>query len=272
MSDEEPLVARAHETLVGWLALGHESTAHPLARIVRDARTPIVYDANFAAEVRARTPDEIEALLAEVDCAFAGLGHRHFYWDPGMPQPFETRLLLDGYSAGTGDVILVLEGELRARGPRVELRAVESDADWAVLEALHRLDHEEEAAKGFHRPWQPEVTRQLVLAKRAKAPAVRYVLARADGVDCAFFSAWPGENGVGKVEDLFTRSDFRGRGIATALIAACVDDARARGAGPVLIGARGGDTPKHMYKALGFRPLCVERNYVRTDLLEAQTS
>ena len=76
------------------------------------------------------------------------------------------------------------------------------------------------------------MTAQIVAAKRVKAPAVRYYLARADGVDCAFFSAWPGENGVGQVEDLFTRADFRGRGIGTALIAACVDDARARGAGP----------------------------------------
>ncbi|HXZ85087.1 MAG TPA: GNAT family N-acetyltransferase [Myxococcota bacterium] len=263
MSDLDPLVARAYETLVGWLAQGHETRAHPHARFVRDPRTPIVYDANFAADVRARTPDEIDALLAAADATYADLGHRQFFWDPGMPLPFEARLRLEGYAC-SDEVVLMLEGELASRGPRVELRPAASDADWQVVLELCRLDHEEEAEKGFHRAWEPEVTRQLVLAKRVKGPAVRYQIARADGVDCAFFSAWPGANGVGKVEDLFTRAEFRGRGIGTALIAACVDDARARGAGPVLIGARTNDTPKHMYAALGFRPLCVQRTYLKT--------
>jgi hypothetical protein len=43
-------------------------------------------------------------------------------------------------------------------------------------------------------------------------------------------------------------------------------DSRPRGAGPVLIGARANDTPKQMYAALGFRPLCIQRSYVKTGL------
>jgi GNAT superfamily N-acetyltransferase len=260
------LVARAFDSLLGWQARGHESHAHAHASLVRDPRVPLVYDANLVAAVRARTPAEIGAVFAAADELFAALDHRHFFWDPQMPQEFEARLLLEGY-AKDDDLILVLEGELAQRGPRIEVRPVESDADWRVLEALCRLDHEEEVTAGFHEPWDPEVTRQVVLAKRVKGPDVRYVLARADGVDCAFFSAWPGENGVGQIEDLFTRADFRGRGIATALVAACVDDARKRGAGPVLIGARVNDTPKQMYAALGFRPLCIQRSYIKTGLL-----
>ena len=257
------LVARAFESLFGWTARGHEVVELPLAHLVRDARVPLVWDANLVGRVRARTPAEIDAVLAAADAAFAGLSHRHYFWDPGMPQEFEARLLLEGYEADD-DLVLVLEGELAQRGPALEVRACESDADWRALEALCRLDHEEEVAQGFHEPWDYEVTRQVVAAKRVKAPDVRYVLARVEGVDCAFFSAWPGENGVGQVEDLFTRADFRGRGIGTALIAACVDDARKRGAGPILIGARVNDTPKQMYAALGFRPLCVQRSYVKT--------
>jgi len=260
------LVARAYESVFGWLARGHASQRHAHARLVRDPRVAFVWDSNLAGEVRARTPDECDALLAAADAHYADFDHRSFFWDPRMPAEFEARLVLEGY-APRDDLVLALEGELGQRGPRVELRAVESDADWATLEALCRLDHDEEVAQGFHAPWDAEVTRQIVLAKRLKGPDVRYVLARADGVDCAFFSAWPGENGVGQVEDLFTRSDFRGRGIATALIAACVDDARKRGAGPVLISARSNDTPKQMYAALGFRPLCVQRIYTRTGQL-----
>jgi predicted GNAT family acetyltransferase len=71
-------------------------------------------------------------------------------------------------------------------------------------------------------------------------------------------------NGIGQVEDLFTHPDFRHRGIATALIAHCVADARARGAGPVLITADPLDTPKQMYAAMGFRPFSVTRNYFKS--------
>jgi GNAT superfamily N-acetyltransferase len=140
---------------------------------------------------------------------------------------------------------------------------VERDADWDTVTELCWQDHQEEVKKGFHGPWPRSITEQLVACKRWKAPAVRFFLARVDGVDCGFFSGFPGENGVGMVEDLYTRDDFRGRGVATALISACVADARARGAGPVLIGARPDDTPKQMYARLGFRPLCVRRAYLR---------
>ncbi|HTO52576.1 MAG TPA: GNAT family N-acetyltransferase [Myxococcota bacterium] len=263
MADPDDLLVRAYSTIAGWLAHGHETRTQPLAQLVRDARTPVVYDANFICDVRARTPDEIESLLEAADSMYRGLGHRLYLWDPGMPLEFEARLQLEGYEADE-QVILVLEGALAAQGPKLDLRKAQSDADWETIYALCRLDHEEEAEKGFHDPWDESVTRQLVTSKRVKAPDVQFFLARVDGVDCAFFSAWPGENGVGQVEDLFTRSDFRGRGIGTALIARCVDDARARGAHAVLIGARPNDTPKHMYAALGFRPLCVERRYLKT--------
>ena len=98
--------------------------------------------------------------------------------------------------------------------------------------------------KGQHDPWGAGVTEQMVAAKRVKAPDLRFWLARADGTDAAFFSSWPRRDGVGIVEDLFTRPEFRHRGIATALIAHSVADARERGAGLVAISARAADTPK----------------------------
>jgi GNAT superfamily N-acetyltransferase len=261
MSD---LLTLAYETLERWLSLGHESIERAGARFVREKRAPRVYDANFATRVRAESPAEIDAVLAATDDIFSGFEHRQFLWDPATPLPFEARLQLDGYEP-RDEVVLALEGALRSRGPAVELRPVEADADWDALTELCWLDHQEEVEMGFHDPWPRALTEELCATKRMKSPAVRYFLARVDGVDCAFFSSFPGENGVGKVEDLFTRADFRGRGIGTALIAACVDDARARGAGPVLIGARLNDTPKQMYAALGFRALCYQRSYVRTD-------
>ena len=146
------LIADAYETLEGWHALGHEHVLHATARFVRDRRTPAVWDANFTSRVRAASPAEIDALLAAADEIFAGFAHRHVLWDPQMPLPFEARLQLDGYEAHD-EVQLVLEGDLRARGPELALRPVESDADWNALTELLVLDHQEEVEKGFHDAW-----------------------------------------------------------------------------------------------------------------------
>jgi GNAT superfamily N-acetyltransferase len=64
---------------------------------------------------------------------------------------------------------------------------------------------------------------------------------------------------MGMVEDLFVLREHRGRGIARALVHHAVTDARSRGARTVLIGALVDDTPKDLYRRMGFDPLMVRR-------------
>jgi GNAT superfamily N-acetyltransferase len=258
---ERALLDRVVDTLNGYFALGHEVVDTALARFVHDRAHPDVYDANHASSVRAATPDEVASLLGEADERFAYTMHRTFKVDPRTPPAFEAALVLAGYECDT-ELQSVLEGELAVTPRTVDIRTVETDDDWSSLLRLTRADHEEEARKEAREPWPHALTEALVAAKRVK-PGLRWFLARVEGVDCAFFSSWPGTNGVGKVEDLFTDPGFRHRGVATALIAHAVHDARERGAGPVLIGAVAADTPKAMYAALGFRPCCVYRSYTR---------
>ena len=255
---DEDLLRRVYETLEGYYALGCESIEDPLARFVRDREAPRIYDVNFVHSVRAETESEIAAVLERADEVFAGLPHRVFHIDPWTPPAFEASLVLDGFEF-EDEIQLMLEHDLDVDGepPAVDVRLVVSDEDWAVVRRLARLDHEEQAQREVHPVWDEEVTTEMVATKRAKAPDLRFWLACAGDVDCAFLSSWPGANGVGKVEDLFTHPDFRHRGIATALIVHCVRDARERGAGPVLIGALPNDTPMRMYAAMGFRPFCV---------------
>ena len=92
---------------------------------------------------------------------------------------------------------------------------------------------------------------------------IQFFLAWAAGEPVAFFSSWAGVDGVGMVEDLFTLPSHRNQGIARALIHHCVADARAKGAGPVLIGSFPDDTPKDLYKAMGFEPTCLTRNWLK---------
>ena len=60
-------------------------------------------------------------------------------------------------------------------------------------------------------------------------------LVYADGQPVGHCNAWEGIDGIGQVEDLFVHPKDRRRGIATALLSACVSLARQRGAGPVVI-------------------------------------
>ena len=105
---------------------------------------------------------------------------------------------------------------------------------------------------------------QRVAALQSVSPPVRYWLAFAEDGPRAFFSSWTSSDGIGVLDYLFTHPDYRHRGLATALVHNCVADSRARGAGPVALEADPAGTPKHMYAAMGFRPLSVSHEYLKT--------
>jgi ribosomal protein S18 acetylase RimI-like enzyme len=263
MTAGRELLSRVLDTYEGYFALGNECLEWPGVRIVRNHAEPSVYDANHASFVRARSPAALERVLARFEEAFAGLDHRCVHTNPLSHPVLEARLALAGHLE-TPTLQMLLEGELRARPSAVELRLPASDADWEAVVCLTRLDHEE-VARRFGRPPYPEaLARSMTRVRRAKEPQLRFWLARAEGVDCGFLSSWPGVGGIGMVEDLFVHPDLRRRGVATTLLAHAVADARARGASAVLIGARPDNSPKDWYAALGFRPLCVTRSWVRS--------
>ena len=251
------MLRRVCEARAAYNELGNTVVDDAGVRCVRNQELPNVHDANCVS--RARTGAE----LARVDEFYGDLHFRKVMVDPDTPPAFEASLVLNGYEP-RHHIELVLGDVLRASPGAFDLRLVESEDDWRSLTELWQLNHDEEVEKGQHDDWGAGVTEQMVRAKQFKAPDLRFWLARVDGVDAGFFSSWCAPNGIGIVEDLFTRPEFRHRGIATALIAHCVTDARERGAGPVAISARLEDTPKHMYAALGFHPTGISRSYVKT--------
>jgi len=251
------------DTYAAYLALGHAVEDGPGARLVRAPEAPLIWDANHVQGVTAAEPEAVEAALDWADRSQQGLEHRHVLADPSTPPAFTARLALDGYRAKPTLQMLLRGPLLGPPPPPVELRPVESEADWASLRTLLREDHQEICAREKRPPYEEAVTDQMIAVKRAKAPELRFWLARDRGADAAFFSSWPGVAGVGMVEDLFTRPRARRRGLARALIHRAVADARERGAGAVLIGADPTDTPKQAYAALGFRPVCLTWSWLR---------
>jgi GNAT superfamily N-acetyltransferase len=246
-------------TRLGYFLLGNEVVSSSLGRVVRNHRCPWIRDANFVIA----SGGEAEDILPWAESALADSPHVAFKIDPTSISDLEARLVLDGYQGGADLLELILVGPLKATARSAAIRQVSSDDDWTSLARLHRLDNDEVSNRRQAPAWSDHLNDQMMLAKRAKYPKVRYLLASVDEVDCAYVSYWPGLGGVGLVEDLFTHPAYRHRGIATELITVAVDRARADGADAMLIGADPADTPKEMYRALGFRPLCLQRSYWR---------
>lgn len=257
-------VARACRTYTAYLALGHTLREGPGGRVVRAPDAPQIYDANHVQRVTAASAAEVEALLGFAERELDGLEHRSVVADPSTPPGLLARLALEGY-VPRATLQLVLEGPLRGAPPPadVALRLVEAPPDHASLRRLLREDHVEDCARLGRAVYAETVTDQMLATKRAK-PALRFWLASVAGEDAGFFSSWPGEDGMGMVEDLFTLPRFRRRGVARALIHHAVADARARGAREVLIGADPTDTPMQLYARLGFEPTCLTWSWLWT--------
>ncbi|MDX1649832.1 MAG: GNAT family N-acetyltransferase [Myxococcota bacterium] len=255
---------RVVRTYRAYLALGHEVAEGPEGRVVREPRSPRIYDANHLQPRRPDTPEAVEALLGFADRELGGLGHRHVLAGPDTPPALEAVLALRGY-APKPTLQLLLEDGLRGPAPdRFALRPVGTEEDWRAFRELLREDHLEDCARRGRPPYDEGVTDEMVTVKRRK-PGLRFWLARVDGHDAGFFSAWAGVDGVGMVEDLFTHPRFRRRGVARALLHRAVEDARAGGAREVLIGADPADTPKDLYARMGFRPVCVTWSWLWTE-------
>ena len=190
---------------------------------------PRVWDLNFVRVDDAEAP--LEQVLAETERvqAAAGLGHRKVKPAAEPPVP-------DGWKL-TRLVVMIHRGAV----PTPALPVEEVDAAALREKWEQEPDHDK------------DTTRQLIEARfvRDRAADVRYFTARADGrlvADCSLFSA----GGVAEVDSVQTLVEYRGRGLARAVVARAVAEAYAGGHDLVFLVADEDDWPKELYRTLGF--------------------
>ena len=177
--------------------------------------------------------------------------------DEHFPGRFSSAVFEDGEAAGR------TEAAARERGWRIEhelYMALHRDADRASDTSAVREGAEDEIRPLMQR-WNdeelsdqgPETLEQLttfVDREWAARPARALVAGDAE----ATCRVWA-EGDVAQVEAVYTAPEARGRGYARALLTRAVELARESDPRLIFIIADDDDTPKELYKRLGFDPL-----------------
>jgi GNAT superfamily N-acetyltransferase len=262
MLPHDELAAQALDADAALMALGCEQFEADGASWVRDRQFPDIYDANHVTGISASSAGEVDRLLARAEVEFAHCSHRRYHVDFRTGPALPARLALEGYKRDD-TLLMVLEGDLQGTPKSHDVRPVETDEDWEAYASLKAADWEEHRQKLPEPKPGPEIGEAFIHIYRRKAPALRYFIAYVEGKPAAFFSSWPGVAGVGRVEDLFTLPAYRHRGLATALMHRCVEDCRERGGRRVVIACDPTDTPKNMYRAMGFAPVGIAGHWLR---------
>jgi ribosomal protein S18 acetylase RimI-like enzyme len=221
----------------------------PYGRVIRQAAYPHVYDANLVRRARLREHTLDEA-LESFAAPLRAVGARHL------------QLTLDGSDVPDG-----LVGPLRRRGfvrdrllgmtlpgpllgrrtPGVVVHRIPDERPWdAFASAMDRMNRDE--------PWYaPSVSMEIVGSMRAKCEcgAVDLYVAERDHAIVGTIGVAL-HCGVASIFSVGTVPEARGRGVGRTLVTDAVARAQAAGAELVYLIARADDSPKQMYRKLGF--------------------
>lgn len=217
MSTIDSDVAAARDISVGYHVAGNRSRTVADGVLVVNRDHPQVSDANVLLHPVTRTPSRAVEVVSTVVRELAHTDAPVIQLGATPAAPLEAHLAVDGWSVEP-IVDMLLDGPPTGTPRPVGIRPVVSDADWASLRQLWRIDHLEEADRGRRHAVPRTYTDAVVSAKRAKQPSLRLWLAAVDGHDAAFVTSWADPRVGGQVEDLFTAPTYRGRGLARALL------------------------------------------------------
>jgi len=228
---------------------GAEVLRLDVGRVIRQPAFPHVYDANLVrrAVLREHGLDEALERLQE---PLREIGARHLQLTldgADVPDLLAPQLRRRGF---VRDRLLVMVHDVepeRPRAPGVRVRRVPDEAPWDQFSwAMDRMNREE--------AWYaPSVSREIVGSLRHKCEigALSMFVAERDGrvVGTVGLSI---DRGVASIVSVGTLPDARRRGVGRTMVIDVMERARRR-ADLIYLIARADDSPKDMYKKLGFR-------------------
>jgi GNAT superfamily N-acetyltransferase len=216
---------------------------------------PLRYDSNYVRVTASGDADAVD-LAADADRVLgsADVAHRQVVLDDDeLGRRVAPSFLELGWSAER----LVCMAQRRDPEPR--RRADVRETDFAGARPLiERLMVERPGAE------RADVRRQLadfrlVLERQVGA---RFFVADVGGEAASVCESYA-IGGVAQVEDVNTLERHRGRGLASAVVLAAADGARANGADVVFLDADDADWPKELYGRLGFDAVAWFWSFVR---------
>jgi ribosomal protein S18 acetylase RimI-like enzyme len=223
------------------------------AQFLRNDEARTRYDGNHVRCIR--EVRDVDSLFDAIESHYAHLPYRAVRVDPFTPPATEARLLLEDYLHDT-EIVLAAAGQLGGRPADIEIRTVSCDS----VELEQVIAREAEFASLDE--WlaaSAERREEWTLIQR-RGDSFTWYVAFDDGKPVGHFSQRTrGE--LGYLESLFVDPDYRMRGIGTALTHHTAAAARVEGARIVFLPAAADDTPKEMYRRMGFGAVYAFRNY-----------
>jgi ribosomal protein S18 acetylase RimI-like enzyme len=244
-----------------------EVFALPTGRVIRQPAFPHVFDANVVRHPRL-DPGDLDPALAQLAAPLRAVGARHLQITCDAT-PLSDRLRSGLRSRGflcDRLLVMTLPGTLARRASRdVTIGSVPDEVpfDW-YAETMDRMSREE--------PWySPPVSREIIgsLAAKAAAGALKLHVAQLGGqaVGAAGLGLGDGATaGVGTIVTVGTVPEARQRRVAQSMVVTLAQRARAAGCDLVYLVARADDTPKDMYRKIGFEPAFTFEVWLRPPL------
>ena len=218
--------------------------------VLRQREFPHVFDANLVRHPRLEAVD-LDAQLAALEAPLREVGARHLQIavaPGGLPDAVATELRRRSFYRDRLLAMALTGRPSRQMATGVSVRAVPHEVPFSsYAEVMDRMSREE--------PWYtPALSREIVgsLAAKADAGVLALHVAMLDGRPAGGAGLATFGDGVAAITTVGTIPSARRRGVAQSLVVDLADKARVAGCDLVYLVARADDTPRDMYRKLGF--------------------
>jgi ribosomal protein S18 acetylase RimI-like enzyme len=227
----------------------------PYGPVIVHSRLNRVHDLNF---LRAERPGDASAeeLAAEAERVqgAAGIAHRRVnIREEGQRERLEPQFVRMGWRP-EHFVLMVLRGEPDRAAAQEVLEVDEPTMRPLWAEAIRAEPHGKDET----------LVQQILEHRRDVSGALptRLFAAEADGRLVAHTELYSCD-GVGQVENVMTLEEYRGRGLARALVLHAVTESRAAGNDLTFLVADADDWPQRLYERLGFETVGRYARYLK---------